>query len=67
MEYAAYSPDLVPCDFFLFVYMRKQLKGRGFAEEEELLLLLSELMSEIPPDIFCRSWPTGIEGCGFVL
>jgi hypothetical protein len=64
MEHAAYSLDLVPCDFFLWVYMRKQLKGRSFVEEEELLLLPSELMSEIPPDIFCRSLPIGIEGYG---
>jgi hypothetical protein len=31
--------------------MTKQLKGRILAEEEELLSVLSELMSEIPPNM----------------
>jgi hypothetical protein len=47
-EDPAYRPDLAPCDFFLFGYMKEQLKGRSFAEEEELLSVLSELMSDIP-------------------
>jgi hypothetical protein len=45
------SPDLSPCDFFLYGTMKGQLKGRNFAEKEELLSVLSALMSEIPPDI----------------
>jgi hypothetical protein len=31
-----------------FGYMKEQLKERSFAEEEELLPVFSELMSEIP-------------------
>jgi hypothetical protein len=38
------------------------LTGRNFAEDEEFLSLLSELMSEIPPDMIL---PTQIEGHGF--
>jgi hypothetical protein len=34
-----------------FGYTKEQLKGRGFAEGEGLLSVLSELMSEAPPDI----------------
>jgi hypothetical protein len=30
-----YSPDLAPCDFFLFPRMRKVLKGKRFAGVEE--------------------------------
>jgi len=29
-----YSPDLAPCDFFLFPKMKLQLKGRRFDTEE---------------------------------
>jgi histone-lysine N-methyltransferase SETMAR len=25
-----YSPDLVPCDFFLFGYLKKELHGKNF-------------------------------------
>jgi hypothetical protein len=34
--------------------MKEQLKGRGFAEKKELLSVLSELMSEAPPDMIVR-------------
>jgi hypothetical protein len=37
--------------------MTESLKRRGFAEEEELLSVLSELMSEIPPDMTLWSLP----------
>jgi hypothetical protein len=54
VEHPAHSPDLALCDFLLFEYIKEQLKGRGFAEEEEFLWLPSELMSEIPPDMILR-------------
>jgi hypothetical protein len=55
MEHPAYSPDLVPCAFFpRFSYMKKQLKGRGSAEDGGLFSVLSELMSDIPPDMVLR-------------
>jgi hypothetical protein len=59
MNRPPYSPDLAPCDFFLFGYMKEQLKGRGFAEEEELLSMLSEPMSEIPPNMILRVFANG--------
>jgi hypothetical protein len=31
-----YSPDLAPCDFFLFPKMKLQLKGRRFDTLEEI-------------------------------
>jgi hypothetical protein len=34
--------------FLLFGYIKEELKGRSFAEEEELLSVLSELMNDIP-------------------
>jgi hypothetical protein len=50
MEYPPDSPDLYSAIAF-FGYMKEQLKGRDFAEEEELLSVLSELTSEISPDM----------------
>jgi hypothetical protein len=32
-----YSPDLAPCDFFLFPKMKFKLKGRWFDTTEEIL------------------------------
>jgi hypothetical protein len=37
--------------------MNEQLKGRSFVEEDELLSMLSELMSEIPPDEILHVFP----------
>jgi hypothetical protein len=54
MERPACSPDLVPYDFFLFGYMKEQLKERSFVEEEAFLSVLSELMSGIPPNVIFR-------------
>jgi len=31
-----YSPDLAPCDFFLFPKMKLKLKGRRFNTTEEI-------------------------------
>jgi histone-lysine N-methyltransferase SETMAR len=66
MEHPPYSPDLAPCDFFLLGHMKEQLKGRSFAEEEELSLVLSQCMSEIPPDMILRvfaDWDRRLRRC----
>jgi hypothetical protein len=56
MEHPLYGPDLTPYEFFLFGYMKEQLKERNFAEEEELLSVLSEPISEIPSDLILRGF-----------
>jgi hypothetical protein len=67
MENLSYSPEVSQCDFFLFGFVKEQLKRRSFTEEEALLSVLSKLMSGIPPVMILRSLPTGIEGYGFVF
>ena len=36
VPYPAYSPDLAPCDFYVFPKMKLRLKGRCFASIEEV-------------------------------
>jgi len=36
LPHPPYSPDLAPCDFFLFPKMKLQLKGRHFDRVEEI-------------------------------
>jgi hypothetical protein len=36
IPHALYSPDLAPCDFFLFPKMKLKLKGRRFDTIEEI-------------------------------
>jgi hypothetical protein len=47
----AYGPDLASCDFLLFGQMKESLKGKSFAEDDELLLTLSELINKLPLDM----------------
>jgi len=36
LEHPAYSPDLVPSDFFLFPKIKKILKGRRFDDADDI-------------------------------
>jgi hypothetical protein len=35
-SHTSYSPDLAPCDFFLFPRMKRYLKGKRFQNVEEM-------------------------------
>jgi hypothetical protein len=64
MEHPAYGRDLDSDDFVLLGFMKEQSKRRDFAEEEELLSALSELVRQTPPEMILL---TGIEGYGLVF
>jgi hypothetical protein len=36
MEHSSYSPDLAPNDFWLFLKVKSDLKGRGFQDIEDI-------------------------------
>ena len=36
LQHPPYSPDMAPCDFFLFPKIKNQLKGRSFQDIEEI-------------------------------
>jgi transposase len=42
-----YSPDLAPSDFFLFGYMKNQLRGKKSENTTELLIQISDVMKAI--------------------
>ncbi|CAB3233412.1 unnamed protein product [Arctia plantaginis] len=42
-----YSPDLAPCDFALFPYAKKALKGRKFSNDEELIGAFEEICGSV--------------------
>jgi len=49
-----YSPDLAPCDFFLFLTMKKTLKGKRFATAEEVKTASQEALNNIKLQQFQR-------------
>ncbi len=47
-----YSPDLAPCDFFLFPYMKKKLRGQCFRNLDTLKEAVMNLLKETPKETF---------------
>jgi len=51
-----YSPDLAPCDFFLFRRMKGQMKGKGFADVSEVKNKTLEVLKIISTEEFQKSF-----------
>ena len=43
-----YSPDLAPCDWFLFYYVKWQLKGKQFQNVEDARAFIEGVILDIP-------------------
>ena len=61
-----YSPDLAPCDFFLFPTMKKTLKGKRFANVEKVKTASQEALNNIKLQQFQRcftQWEKRLDKC----
>jgi transposase len=47
-----YSPDLAPCDFFLFGYLKQHLEGKHFTREDSVIAAVREVFDKIPLQTF---------------
>jgi hypothetical protein len=47
-----YSPDFVPCDFFLFDYLKQHLEGKHFTREDQVITAVREVFDKIPLQTF---------------
>jgi transposase len=47
-----YSPDLIPCDFFLFGYLKQHLEGRHFTRKDQENAAAREVSDKIPFQTF---------------
>lgn len=47
-----YSPDLAPCDFFLFPEVKKKIRGRTFLTPEEAVAEFVKEVEAIPKNVF---------------
>jgi len=50
MENPQYSPDLDPCDFFLFPEIKSALKGTRFESVDAVKAKTTELMNKLSED-----------------
>lgn len=61
-----YSPDLAPCDFFLFPKLKSELKGKKFDTREEIAEKSRMRLKAIPKDSFKKcfeEWKNRFELC----
>ncbi|PNF34143.1 hypothetical protein B7P43_G01174 [Cryptotermes secundus] len=61
-----YSPDLAPCDFFLFPRMKRDMKGKRFADVAEVKEKTTEALSSISKDEFRQcfeKWNKRLDKC----
>ena len=59
MDHPPYSPDLAPCDFWLFPKLKNTLKGKRFADLSDMQCNMKMLLWGIPENNFqdCfRQW-----------
>jgi len=52
VPHPAYSPDLAPCDFYMFPKMKLWLKGRRFVSIEEIQAELQQVPDTLMPANF---------------
>ena len=52
MPQPPYSPDLAPCDFFLFPKLKRPMKGRTFTTIEEIKTASLEELKAIPKSAY---------------
>ncbi|KAG5321400.1 MOS1T transposase, partial [Pseudoatta argentina] len=66
LEHAPYSPDLAPCDFFLFPKIKSALKGTRFESMEEVKRKSAELLNALTKEDFHHcfdQWKKRMERC----
>ncbi|KYN38529.1 hypothetical protein ALC56_07106 [Trachymyrmex septentrionalis] len=54
MPQPPYSPDLAPCDFFLFPKLKRPMKGRRYATIEEIKTASKEELNKITKNNFLK-------------
>lgn len=50
LPHPPYSPDLAPCDFFLFPFAKEKLRGTRFDNEDEACDAYLQILDEVPKE-----------------
>ena len=56
LSHPPYSPDLAPCDFWLFPMMKKKLKGRRFESLDDLKIEVGRILRATPSEEFQQAF-----------
>ncbi len=55
LPHPPYSPDLAPCDFFLFPYLKRQLHGQRFRTLPDLQAEIKKLLRQMDLELFQKA------------
>lgn len=47
VPHSSYSPNIVPCDFFLFGYLKHKLEGKIFRSEAEVISTIRQVLCTV--------------------
>ena len=66
LNHLPYSPDLSPCDFFLFPRLKKMLLGNKYASRSSLGSVIYQCLQQIPKEDYLsvfRDWVKRLQKC----
>jgi len=66
LPHPPYSPDLAPCDFYLFPKIKKELGGRSFDNVENLSRAIQAIVENVPKEEYYKSfdsWRNRLKKC----
>jgi transposase len=58
-----YSPDLAPCDFLLFGYVKQRLEGKYFTREDHMITAVRDVFDKIPLQNVMDDWQYRLRRC----
>ena len=66
LNHPPYSPDLSPCDFFLFTRLKKMLSGNKYTSRSSLGSAIYQCLQQIPKEDYLsafRDWVKRLQKC----
>jgi hypothetical protein len=58
-----YSPDIAPCDCFLFGYLKQPLEGKHFTREDQVIAAVMEVSDKISLQNVMDDWHYRLRRC----
>jgi histone-lysine N-methyltransferase SETMAR len=56
LDHPSYSPDLSPCDFFLFSQLKFPMRGRRFSDEKEIIHASDDVLKQLSQNGFLHAF-----------
>ena len=63
LNHPPYSPDLSPCDFFLFPRIKKILSGNKYTSRSSLGNAVYQCLQQIPKEDYLSAWVKRLQKC----